>query len=583
MSLSSLRPTRRVVIWTTASLGALLLVTAVWAAIRVSHAIYSLQEAKAVAGAMARDIRNGAVPVPEDVVAAQVASGRADAAMHDPVVTFYSWMPGVGPQVRAVRDVAEAMNTVTTQTLPPMVDLAVLLAGGSLQAPGGGFDLTVLEAAGPSLAAADEAAAAAQTQVSSIRTGPLVGDLAVAVVEADTTFTGLADSVSQLRRAVDLLPGLLGSEAERTYLVLAVNNAELRPQGGIVGSLIEVTADDGHIEIGQQLASSALTDLDEPVVALSAEEMAVDGERLGLYVQNASLALDFPRMAQLASARWVLETGEPAPDLVLAVDTVAVARLIKAMEVVNLPDGTTLDNRSFLTQVLKDPYLRNGDPQAADAQFAVVAAAVLGSLTSGEVESGALLKAMRDVVVDQRVHLWSADAEEQAALSDSMLAGRFLSGADSTVPGVFLTDITGGKLDYYLTTKTTSQCTAVGTVVVQIEMSYSPPALVTSGGTHLSGLASDSWNMGDMAVLLSAYPGAGDRIGEIKVNGTVVGGPQVVQDGRTGIRVPIVLTPGSSALVTVEYPMDEVVSAVRMTPTMTDGGTVRVACVAEEQ
>ncbi|MBT3949289.1 DUF4012 domain-containing protein, partial [Candidatus Parcubacteria bacterium] len=47
----------------------------------------------------------------------------------------------------------------------------------------------------------------------------------------------------------DLLPGLLGFTEKKTYLVLLLNNTEMRPGGGFIGTYVTLQANKGDVDI----------------------------------------------------------------------------------------------------------------------------------------------------------------------------------------------------------------------------------------------------------------------------------------------------------------------------------------------
>ena len=92
---------------------------------------------------------------------------------------------------------------------------------------------------------------------------PLLTDASKAATEVDITtlpadkrdqFTTLAGRLDQATASVrefsglaDLLSGLAGKERARTYLLVFQNNTELRPTGGFMGSVAEITMDRGAV------------------------------------------------------------------------------------------------------------------------------------------------------------------------------------------------------------------------------------------------------------------------------------------------------------------------------------------------
>lgn len=567
---------RNAVVLLAALLGTLVLVGA-WVGWRASQAAGALSEARTVAARMQSALRQGSVPDATDVAAAQDATGRARSATDDPVYRLASGLPWLGQQLDAVATVAAGLDDVTTAAMPPLVDLVAAVDDGSLRADDGTINLALLASAAPDVRSADETVERVRADVAAIRVDNLVGPLADAVGKADDALASVGETVHQARQVTDLAPAMLGADGPRTYLVLALNNAELRPSGGIVGSALALTVDGGHVSLGTQLAASALAAPDQPVLPLTDEELAADGDRLGRYLQNATLTPDFPRTAELARARWQQETGEDV-DGVLGLDAVGVSIMLRTIGPVTTGDGATLDGDTFLTTILRDAYVGAVDPVALDEVFAEVAASVFQGLLTADLDSSQLLDTVRALVGQQRVHVWSADEAEQAVLATTTLGGGFLTGA-SDDSGVFLTDSTGGKLDYYLTARTTVECTRTGsTAQLRLVLTYDPPAGVAEGSVFLRGQDDPTRAPGDAGLLVSLYPATGGALGPVTVDGAPVGGEQVVRSGRTGVRVPLTLAPGQTVTLVTEVPVRDGQAAVWTTPTVSSGGIVVAQC-----
>ena len=574
------RRRRHVVVTLGVLLGVVVLVGA-WVGWKAWQAAGALSQARTVAARMQSELRQGSAPSAADVAAAQDATGRARSATSDPLYRMVAGLPWVGHQLHAVATVAAGLDDVTTTAMPPLVDLVTAVDDGRLRSDDGTLDLAFLAATAPDVRAADETVARVRAEVAAVGTSGLVGPLADAVHKADDALASVGETVHQARQVTDLAPAMLGADGPRTYLVLALNNAELRPAGGIVGAALAVTVDDGHVSLGTQIAASALATPPQPVLPLTDEELAVDGDRLGRYLQNATLTPDFPRTADLARARWQQETGSDV-DGVVAVDAVAVATVLKAVGPVTTADGTVLDGTSFLPAVLRDPYLGDVDPVALDQTFAQVAASVFTGLLTADLDGTQLLDTVRTLVTQQRVRVWSAHDAEQAVLASTTLGGGFLSSAADD-SGLFLTDTTGGKLDYYLTVRTTVDspvCTTAGdgTARLRLTLTYDPPPGVASGSVFLRGLDDPDRAPGDAALLVSLYPSVGGTLGPVTVDGAPVGGEQVVRSGRTGVRVPVTLAPGQTTTLVAQVPVRDGQAAVWTTPTVSSGGIVVAGC-----
>ena len=78
-------------------------------------------------------------------------------------------------------------------------------------------------------------------------------------------------------RATRILPSVLGADGPRRYLVLVQNNSEPRSLGGLAGSVIELRANRGRIELVGQETGGSFGDFGKSVLPLSKGERALYG------------------------------------------------------------------------------------------------------------------------------------------------------------------------------------------------------------------------------------------------------------------------------------------------------------------
>ena len=89
------------------------------------------------------------------------------------------------------------------------------------------------------------------------------------------------DTLAAASRAVNLLPGMLGADGERRFLVVFQNNAEVRSTGGMPGAMSLVETREGRVAMTRQMAASDFPRLTEPVLPLTTDEQTVFGDQLG--------------------------------------------------------------------------------------------------------------------------------------------------------------------------------------------------------------------------------------------------------------------------------------------------------------
>lgn len=569
--------------WVLLGVIVVLLAGAGWVGFRAAQAADALQDAQAaVAGLDADASFDDAAALADVLPAAQDASARAVKASSDPLWRAAEVLPWAGRQLRAVRLASAALDEVTSTALPQVVALVDVVDEGSLRDPDGRVDLDVLsEQVAPPLSTARTAAVAARDQAAAIDTDGLIGRVADGVVKLQDATAALAGVVEPLAQAADLAPALLGADGPRTYLVLALNSAELRAAGGIVGNIVEVHVDDGAMTLGAQRSTSQLGGLDEPVLPVTDDEAALYGDRLARYVQNAVETPDFPRSAQLVVARWEQEVGGRV-DGVVATDPVAVSYLLGALGTIPSPDGGTLDQSTFLEAALRRVYVDHPDGADSDAFFAALTTTVFDRISRGGGEPRALISALQKVVAEQRLRVWSAVSDEEARLVDTSVGAAFLTGANESVTGVFLDDSTAGKLGYDLhTAVSVEQLDCTGTdpyATMRLDLSFDPTDDVASLPDYVLGTGQNGVARGSIGTRVSLWSPVGAALSEVRQDDAAVGGQTVQAAGRSVLALPTELAPGGQTTFRFDVPLHDGEVQVWSTPTLTQGGLLHASC-----
>lgn len=417
-------------------------------------------------GLQARDALLAAEPlvarVQEQVTAGDAAGARgtleelqgrtttARESTSDPLWWLAARLPEVGDDVAAVRAVTQAVDDVAQRALPPLVEAAGSLDPASLTPVDGAIDLASLQAAAPALQQADDAMQAARADVEEIELAGVHPRVAGPVADLRAQLGDAASTTATGARAAALVPGMLGAERPRTYLVLFQNNAEVRATGGIPGALAVVRADAGRIELVEQLSSRDFPRFDEPVLPLSPEMAALHTDLLGQLIQDVNFTPHFPTSAQLAREMWRRTSGQVV-DGVLSIDPVALSYLLEATGPLPLPTGGELTADNAVDLLLSQVYAEIAAPAEQDLFFASAATAVLAGLTGGTADPVALVDQMATAAGERRLLVWSADPAEQDELLGTVLEGALgEEPAPEPVVGVYLNDGTEAKMSYYL-------------------------------------------------------------------------------------------------------------------------------------
>lgn len=440
-----------------------------------------------------------------------------------------SVLPVYGSDISKVRSLASTANDLSENALVP---LASQLSGMSLSSVMG-EDGTIDVASLSNLASA-------LTDVAPVvaRSAATVDDLGSAQLEQiDTPLQEVKGKLDQLNVAVSgaaavapLLPSLLGANGQtETYLIVAQNSVEIRSTGGFPGSCGTLSVTDGRLSLGEFMPISWQDGLESPPV--TAEEASIFGETLlEAVVGDANTIPDFTRAAAIWQWAWQEQTGTTINGVV-AVDPVFLQQVLGLVGGITMSDGSTLDG-SNAAEVLSHGIYLTKTPAAQDAYFEEAAKKSFDKLTSsiGTVDLTSLVSTVQTAVQDHRLYIWLADADQQKTLSSFDCSGALSS--DETAPelGVYVTDGTGSKMDWYLdlntqvgagtrnTDGTTSYqvTTNVHNTLTDSEMTALAQTVLPD---YIYGVNPYKRSKGDMITKIFLFAPAGGSISNIQVSG----------------------------------------------------------------
>ncbi|WP_423917933.1 DUF4012 domain-containing protein [Frigoribacterium sp. 2-23] len=462
-----------------------------------------------IRGWLASEHLKRAVPL-ADTVQSQVLSGDGAAALRsarelqgevhaardltgDIVWRGAEVVPFVGDDLRAVRQVSEALSGVADDAIVPVSTIASTVGVDAFKPVDGAINLQPLVDAQPAIDKADGALKRELARASSIDADGTVGPVRDAVRQLVDVLTKASGQVDTVARAVDLAPAMLGADGPREYLVLFQNNAELRATGGNPGATALLRADGGKLSLVQQASSGDFPRLDQPALPLPVETQGLYGAITGQFIQDVNLTPQFPLSAQLAAEMWKRQFGTSV-DGVLSIDPVALSYLLTATGPITLPTGDVITSENVVSLLLNDVYKRYAKPADQDLFFEGTAAGVFSAVSSGNLDPKALVAALAKAGEERRVYLWSADTTQQARIAETTLAGELPTSTEKEPRfGVYLNDGTGSKMDYYLGVSIAvgqAVCRQDGrpTYVVDVTLTNNAPAdAATSLPTYITG------------------------------------------------------------------------------------------------
>lgn len=380
----------------------------------------------------------------------QKQAGKAHSATTGFHWSLYGSLPIVGDNIKAFATVSETVDDLAQNALPDLADAVELADPANLAPEDGRIDLAPIKEAAPGVIKADASVLSALDKVNAIDQEALFSFVKSPISDYQEQLADVAGVTRTASKAVQLLPNMLGDSGPRQYLLLVQNNAEQRATGGIPGSLIQLQADAGKVEIIDQVAANQLKFTGEPVVELSEAEKALFGDDLAELMVDATFTPDFPRVAEISSLMWQRLKGVEV-DGVLAIDPVLLAKVLEGTGPVETSAGVTLTSDNAAEFLLNTVYIEVSDPKQQDAIFNAVAKDVFSAVTAGVGDAAKVVNGLADAAGEDRMLVWSKHTEEQDLLDDTVLSGRLVGvDGDSPVVGVYLNDGSAAKIGYYL-------------------------------------------------------------------------------------------------------------------------------------
>jgi hypothetical protein len=490
------------------------------------------------------------------------ATSSAVAQTHDPLWRAAEVLPFIGKDLSAVRQMAEAIDSVSVNTLAPVAKVASGLNVASLKPVNGKFNLAPIVALNSVLGPAATSLHSASTAVSDIDLNGTMGVVHSAGVKLAGMLTSADTMVADIRSITSIAPAMLGTSGPRTYVLIFQNLAETTALGGTAAALSEVTVNDGAISMGRQASSANFPWQDgRPVIPVDPNLSNLFNSVFYTRLNLATSRPDFPTAAEITQAFWKEDIGGTI-DGVISIDPVALAHILAATGPVSMSTGDTLTSANAVSLLLNQIYFRYSAPKdipKTDAFFAEAAKAMFTGLLTSKADPKALLQAVTQGVTEHRIMVWSSHPDEQKVIAGTALSGVLpTDNTTSTTTGVFFRDMSASKMDYYLHTSanlTTDVCTAATPTFTTTVNLHSN--LTTAQAAKLPFyVASQEWGAKQFETQVFVYGPPGTTFASAKINiagvSTTLGG--TTNDlGRPVAWFWVMLAPGQSSTLTATF------------------------------
>jgi hypothetical protein len=474
---SSRTPLQRswIIRWVLVGIAAALLFLVGWVGIRGLIAKNELESALPLVSDLKDDLKavdlSGAQAT-VDIVAARTANARA--LTSDPLWRALELVPFAGPNLTGFRELAAVTDDIAQGVMVPVASLGDTLDPKALKPVDGRIDVSLFVSAGPVVSDARRALEAAYAEIEAIDTSRAIGAIQDAHGQLESMLKPMMPLIVQADDLVGMLPTMLGADGPRSYLVVFQNNSESRALGGHAGSWVEISVDDGKIDLARQSTVHELKTGGVPVIQLSQERLGL-WPGAGADPSNVTMVPDLGLSAQTASAFWAKKWGIQ-PDAVVFIDPVALGYILDATGPVELPTGDVISVENGAEFLLNGVYLKYPLNADQDAVFDSIADRVFGAVTGGDFDPKKLVEAALKSGEEHRLLTWFFDEAERDAFSElPFFLPPLETNGDVATFGVYITDNLGSKMTYYVDAEVAlgqKEC-AAGGVQYQVQLKLS--------------------------------------------------------------------------------------------------------------
>lgn len=507
---------------------------------------------KAQEQVLAGDEEAAAATIDELAVHAAEARRLTD----DPMWRFFEWVPVAGPNLEAVRIASTSVDELVEGVVRPASTVSL----DALKPVDGAIDVAALTELSGVVDGVADTIDQVSDELAKVDHDELIGPVADGITQLDEAVGQIQPMIGPARTALEVLPPALGADGPRNYLLLFQNNAEARGTGGNPAALLLVNVTDGRISIAQQASSSDFQNgRPTPITALNPETVGLYGDKIGRYMMDVTLTPDFAETSEIIRAFWAESFGTQV-DGVVSFDPVALSYLLGATGPATLPTGEQLTADNAVPVVLNDVYFRYSEPEDQDAFFAAAAASIFDVVTSGSGDTDALLEALTRAVDEGRLMYAPSDPAEAEIIAGTRIAGALPEDNDEqTAVGVYVNDITQGKMNYYLQLDVTGASDAC-TVDAGTAPSFTTTATLTNTvqPDQVAGLAEyvatgKYFPRGQISTDLVFYGPVGAAFQSASVDGAPVAATPVTHLGRPAVKVNVLNVPASAHQIAVTF------------------------------
>jgi hypothetical protein len=462
---------------------------------------------------------------------------------------IWSILPVVGGPVSDVRHLGNALDHLTS-VAETAVDAWPQINGDQATLFGDGqVDLPTLARLTASLDEVSKDLGTAEDELEQVGDErPFAGQqLASVRDDALDLVAPLGDGVDALAPVMDVLPGMLGANNERKYVIAMLNPSELRYSGGAVLALSLLTTEDGRFDVGDTLDTGESRAFFRRFYWLKVKGNPFHRGRQTF--QTATYAPNWPVSGNELLNAFRSVRGRPGAG-VIAVDSVALGRMLEFTGPITVPGYPTLTPDNFVFETVGN-YIAYPDTEVRKRLNRSLAPAFTDALLDPR-DVVDKLKAVHELAQARHFAVYFREPAPQAAFADLGLAGD-LSDTEHDYLAVFSQNTNISKADFWQRRSVQSEVDLRPDGSASVRMSItvhndSPPGVFDIYNQR--GLSyTTPWN----GMSLAAFLPMGAKLTSTRLDGKVVPFTPRQYYGRPFVRRTITFPPQSRKTYELRY------------------------------
>lgn len=502
--------------------------------------------------------------IKEELPQIQHETRQASTIAHGTWWNIAQKMPYVGDDVTAVQGMTKVIDDLVNQSVPEFMNVVSTLQTADLSSGDNGINLQPIIDCQQGMQKANNSL---QLQVNTYNAlpQPNIDMVRSAYSQGSDKLNALASRVDALSNTFRMLPGFLGEGQSRTYAVMSMTTSEMRSSGGLIGSVGELTTDNGNIHVGEFRSNSDY--IPAGYGDHSADETRIFSDEGPLHmsfdIRDTAVFPDTERAALAMQSIWNRTSWGQQTSLsgVIMLDPVFVQEMVAINGPVTLADGTVLNGENTAEYFLNTVY-KQYDESQTDLVFGLATGQIISD-TFKNLNLGKLVKigeAMGTMARERHFTMFSFDENLEKEIQAAGFTGETPNDPQNPSVGIYLTEQNPSKMGWYIKRTSTiekTRCDASGvTYHVEYTLNNTMKASdVANLPPYITGI--DAPNRGKGIEKILFYPPAGGRIDNIsQLNGAVDAVQETTMNGKELYKTVVEIQPEQS----VTYSFDVTVS-----------------------